>query len=419
MTAWALDTLVATTALMLFVLAVREPVRRQFGAAAAYALWLIPAARMAMPPISQTVERIVPATTNAGGPIAQVAIAPPVPSAAISLIEQFGGWPTLLFTLWTTGALLILALGIVRYRRQRRLVLNGSTQLVRLGSIRLVRSHAVRGPIAFGIFDRVIAVPHDFEQRFDAAQRRLALDHELSHHRSGDLIVNHVAFVLLGLLWFNPVAWLAHAAFRFDQEAACDARILDHAGPDDRAAYGHAIAKAASGRTLLFASALDHHHNLHRRLNSMLYHQTPKRRLAGKLIIIGALAMAVPLTATRAIDFVDIAAPIPPPPPAPTSPDNARIELAAAAFDQAPTRADMETAKGDLKVLRRDQETARRDSETARRDSETALRDAETALRDSATARRDREAALRDRETALRDNGRSRRDFEAARGAPY
>ena len=248
----------------------------------------------------------------------------------------------------------------------------------------------------------------------------------MSHHRSGDLIVNHVAFVLLGLLWFNPVAWLAHAAFRFDQEAACDARILDHAGPDDRAAYGHAIAKAASGRTLLFASALDHHHNLHRRLNSMLYHQTPKRRLAGKLIIIGALAMAVPLTATRAIDFVDIAAPIPPPPPAPTSPDNARIELAAAAFDHAPTRADMETAKGDLKVLRRDQETARRDSETARRDSETArrdsetaLRDMETALRDSATARRDREAALRDRETALRDSERARRDFEAARGAPY
>ena len=272
----------------------------------------------------------------------------------------------------------------------------------------------------------MIAVPHDFEQRFDAAQRRLALDHELSHHRSGDLIVNHVAFVLLGLLWFNPVAWLAHAAFRFDQEAACDARILDHAGPDDRAAYGHAIAKAASGRTLLFASALDHHHNLHRRLNSMLYHQTPKRRLAGKLIIMGALAMAVPLTATHAIDFVDIAAPIPPPPPAPTSPDNARIELAAAAFDQAPTRADMETAKGDLKVLRRDQETARRDSETARRDSETArrdsetaLRDTETALRDSATARRDREAALRDRETALRDSERARRDFEAARGAPY
>ena len=179
---------------------------------------------------------------------------------------------------------------------------------------------AVRGPIAFGIFDRVIAVPHDFDQRFDEAQRRLALDHELSHHRSGDLIVNHVAFVLLGLMWFNPLAWLAHAAFRFDQEAACDARILDKAGPTDRAAYGQTIAKAASGRALLFASALDHHHNLHRRLKSMLTNPTPSRRLTGKLAVVGALAIALPLTATWATRYVDVAAPEAPTPPTPPTP---------------------------------------------------------------------------------------------------
>ncbi|MEO7409771.1 MAG: M56 family metallopeptidase [Sphingomicrobium sp.] len=434
MTAWLIDTLMATTALMLLVLLVREPVRNRFGATAAYALWLIPAARMAMPPLTQTVERIVPAAAPADAPLMLGQFAPAVPATDPSLIEQLGGWPTLLIALWATGTLLFLALGLIRYRRQRDLVLDDAVQLARLGSIRLVRSHAVRGPIAFGILDRVIAVPHDFDQRFDEAQRRLALDHELSHHRSGDLIVNHLAFVLLGLQWFNPLAWIAHAAFRFDQEAACDARVLATAGPSDRAAYGHTIAKAASGRALLFASALDHHHNLHRRLKSMLTNPTPSRRLAGKLAVVAALAVALPLTATWATRYVDADAPEAPTPPTPPSPATApeaplaplpplpaaaplapeaplppvaprgkvmidgkqvawnsmtleekariRASLADARRELATNRADRLTAIADMKAASRDHETARRDHETARRDIETARRDVEAAMRE-------------------------------------
>ena len=318
MTAWLADTLIATTALMLLVLVAREPVRRQFGATAAYALWLLPAARMLMPPITQTVERIVPVAPPVDAPAMLTAsITPLTPVADPSLIDRLGGWPTLLLAVWATGAFLFLAIGLVRYHRQRRAALDGAVQLARIGSIRLVRSHAVRGPIAFGILDRVIAVPEDFDRRFDDAQRRLALDHELSHHRSGDLVANHIAFVLLSLQWFNPLAWLSHTAFRFDQEAACDCRVLDKSPLSDRATYGRTIAKAASGRALLFASALDHHQNLHRRLKSMLTNPTPTRRLAGKLIILGALAITLPLTATRAIQLVDVAAPTPPTPPTP------------------------------------------------------------------------------------------------------
>lgn len=428
MTGWALDTLIATSALMLLVLAVREPVRRQFGAGAAYALWLIPAARMVMPPLTQTVERVVPAQSITGSPVALGSIAPLVPAAEPPMIAQLGEWRTLLILCWAVGALLFLGFGVARYRRQRRMTLHCAVQLARLGSIRLVRSEAVRGPIAFGILDRVIAVPHDFDQRFDEAQRRLALDHEISHHRSGDLIVNHFAFVLLGVQWFNPLAWLAHAAFRFDQEAACDARILDHAGPDDRAAYGHTIAKAASGRTLLFASALDHHDNLHRRLKSMLTNPTPARKMAGKLAVIGAIALALPLTATWATRYVDVqapdaptppdaplppqpaAAPLPPVPPAPPVPPmppvaprgtvtidgkqvawrdvpaekkaQIRASLADARRELATNRADRLTAIADMKAAHRNHETARRDDQTARRDIETARRDTEAAMRE-------------------------------------
>lgn len=153
------------------------------------------------------------------------------------------------------------------------------------------------------------------------------------HHRSGDLIANHFAFVLLCLQWFNPVAWLSHAAFRFDQEAACDARVLDKVSGDNRAAYAQAIAKAASGRALLFAGALDRPRTLQRRLRSMLASQSSGRRLAGKALIALTAAAALPLTASWATEYVDV--PLAPGTSAGSAPTAAPLRNAPAALSAA------------------------------------------------------------------------------------
>ena len=308
MTDWLTDTLLATSLLMLLVLLVREPVRRQFGPAAAYGLWLVPALRLLMPPLTETVERAVPAAPLAAAPLHSAASVTPV--ANPGLIEQLGGWETLALSAWLAGACIMLLLGgLLLYCWQRREVLRDSVQVARLGAIRIVRSEAVRGPMAFGILDRVVALPLDFDDRYDPDERRLAFDHELSHHRSGDLVVNHLAFVLLCLQWFSPLAWLSHSAFRFDQEAACDARVLDRVSGPNRAAYAQAITKAASGRALLFAGALDRPGTLQRRLRSMLTRPGPNRRFAGKALIAVAAATALPVTASWATRYVDVAAP--------------------------------------------------------------------------------------------------------------
>ena len=323
MTSWLVGTLIATSALIALVLLIREPVRRRFGSRIAYGLWLIPAARLLMPTLTHTVERTVPSGAPVQ-PLFQPVAGEPmllaqVESSGPSLIDQFGGWPTVLLTIWLAVAAGLFVSRLLAFRRDRRAILDRAVEIARLGSIRIVRSIEVRGPIAFGIFDKVIAVPADFDRIFDERERALALDHELAHHRSGDLIANLFAFVLLCLQWFNPLAWVAHAAFRFDQEAACDARVLDKAKARDRADYGRTIAKAASGRALLFASTLDRPNALKRRLSSMLHSTTTGKRTAGKLIIVAAVAVALPLTATRAIDYVDVPAP-PAPPAAPEAP---------------------------------------------------------------------------------------------------
>ena len=309
MTDWLLGTLFATTGLIVLVLALREPVRRAFGSRVAYGLWLIPAARLLMPTLSQTIERpvgvITPRTFTSQAmaePLLLSSVAQPQPS----LIEQAGGWPVILLVLWLGVAAGLFAARILAFRRERAAILRNATEIGRVGSIRLVRSPEVSGPLAFGIFDRVIAVPADFEFLFAEHERQLALEHELAHHRSGDLVANLFAFTLLCLQWFNPIAWAAHAAFRFDQEAACDARVLDKAGNVLRSDYGRAIAKATSGRALLFASALDRRTTLQRRLKSMLSNPTAGRRLSGRMMVIVAIGVALPLTATRAIHYVDV-----------------------------------------------------------------------------------------------------------------
>ncbi|MFL6724813.1 MAG: M56 family metallopeptidase [Sphingomicrobium sp.] len=320
MTDWLLGTLLATSALMVAVLLIREPVRRHFGARVAYGLWLIPAARLLMPTLTQTVERPVTMPVTPRLLTSQIMAEPMLLSSLsapeTSLIDQFGGWPTVLLTLWLGIAAGLFAARILAFRRDRAVIMEGSTDLDWIGSILIVQSPDVRGPLAFGIFDRVIALPADFFDSYAPHERGLALEHELSHHRSGDLVANFFAFVLLCLQWFNPLAWVAHAAFRFDQEAACDARVLDKAKAHDRADYGRAIAKAASGRALLFASALDRRNTLHRRLKSMLTNPTAGRRLTGRLMVLATVAVALPLTATRAINYVDVPAPVTPTSPA-------------------------------------------------------------------------------------------------------
>jgi beta-lactamase regulating signal transducer with metallopeptidase domain len=332
---WLVGTFVATSALIALVLLVREPTRRLFGSAVTYALWLIPAARMFLPSLTRTVERIVPASKEAVLPVSvPMAARIPPDAAGMDLLAAVGGWPMLLIMLWVAGAVAMLIRGLLVYRAQRCAILSEGVQLAEIDRIRLVRSECVRGPLAFGIIDRVVAVPIDFEQRFSERQRSLALDHELAHHRAGDLVANAVAFVLLCLQWFNPLAWAAHSAFRFDQEAACDARVLDKADARDRVSYGEAIAKAACGKALLFAGALDRPSTLSRRLTVMSNSTNSGARKFGFLFIGAGLLATIPLTATRAVKYVDTVAPAAPTPhaaPLPAAPPPPVVRVASVA----------------------------------------------------------------------------------------
>jgi beta-lactamase regulating signal transducer with metallopeptidase domain len=309
MTVWLIANMIWASAAMLLVLAIRRPFAAMFGALPAYALWLVPALRLVMPPLPSwgvvELPNIIPPPTEI---LIAVDMAAPVPPEGGP-----GQWVPLLLALWAAGAAAFLLWQFWTYHRFVRSLRRGARDLGSHRGVRLIKSAAVEGPISLGLFRRRIVVPADFERRYSPEERALALDHETIHHHRLDLWWNHLGLVILALNWFNPVAWFAFKAFRADQELACDAAVAARAEPDARHDYARALVKSASRPGLIAACPLNHADQLKRRLKMMKFHKPGRLRLLGggaAVVMLGGLSLAFGSASAE---------PAPPAPPAPPS----------------------------------------------------------------------------------------------------
>ncbi|VXC76572.1 M56 family metallopeptidase [Sphingomonas sp. AX6] len=311
MIAWAIETLVATTLLMLLVLAIRNPVRRAFGPNVAYALWLLPVLRMVMPPLPATVpDHGIAPLSDASQQMLYYVVEPLAETPAVYITGEGVPWALILLTGWAIGAGGFIAYHLISHRRFCANVRRQAraTDWMADGRVEVIESDVAHGPLAFGIFRKTVAFPRDFAERYDDVERDLALAHELGHHARGDLIANWVALVMLGLHWFNPVAWKAFRAFRADQEMACDALVLSGREPSLRHAYGLAIVKSAHGGAVSAACHLHTINDLKGRLKMMLDNQKRSRgRVLGgtaATAAIGFVALGLTASGTHAAETV-------------------------------------------------------------------------------------------------------------------
>ena len=300
MIGWLVDTFVWTGALIAAALLLRRPVARHFGPQVAYALWALPLLRLFLPPV------VLPASMA------------PSPDAARTGAEAYGllGEPAsqgsawllgAVLALWLGGAAIFMALRLRDYRVMRSAVLADARPMGEAGDVRLVETPAVSSPLAFGLCDKVVALPPGFMVQPDLATRDMAIAHELAHHRARDLWANAAAQVLLAFHWFNPLAWAGWHAMRSDQEAACDARVLVGRDRAERASYGQLIAECAAGSRLgkglalaaAIACPLLGEKSIIHRLRSLTRGEvSPMRHRMGLAAIAGSALLALPLTAS-------------------------------------------------------------------------------------------------------------------------
>jgi len=347
MTGWLIDTLLYTGVLIAAVLVLRRPAGRFFGPQLAYGLWALPFLRLLLPPIvlpASLAPEVAPLPVTAPVEAAPVMLDMPVVPMDLGEVSMAATppppvweWSDLIapaLSIWAGVALAFLAWRFITYRAMRRELLEGARPVGEIGKVRLVETPALAAPVAFGVLDKVIALPPLFMAQPDIAARDLAIQHELAHHKGHDLLANMAAQALLALHWFNPLAWMGWRAMRRDQEAACDARVLAGRSREEVLRYASLIAGIATGpRPIAFKGALaapmacpvlGDRSIVHRLRSLSMSEKSRRRRWFGRTLM-GASALALPLTASisyaaasaQELEPVAPVAPVAEPAPAP------------------------------------------------------------------------------------------------------
>jgi beta-lactamase regulating signal transducer with metallopeptidase domain len=134
-------------------------------------------------------------------------------------------WKTLLASIWIAGsavALTRLALGTIGLLCWRK----RSILLERLeGGIELRQLESLHGPVAAGVFRKVVFVPSEWSG-WDEETRTTVLLHELSHHRRRDPLVRWTASLVVALHWFNPLVHWMTRRLALQCEQACDRLVV-------------------------------------------------------------------------------------------------------------------------------------------------------------------------------------------------
>ena len=238
----------AMGAAIVLVSLMRRPLRAQFGAPIAYAIWLLV-------PIVVVASLLPPREVPAPAQVATVP-APPAPMpimgdathSALRAVEQLAGESALVFPASTPSLPSTHGIFDATLLLFTAWVLGTVLMAIYLGRVQIRFSAAMRrgqaGPAVLGFFFPRIVTPDGFQEKFTPQEQAAILAHEHAHLVRQDARINALAAVVQCLCWFNPLVHLGARWLRIDQELACDAAVT------------RSISRLDYARTLLKSQAL-------------------------------------------------------------------------------------------------------------------------------------------------------------------
>lgn len=181
--------------------------------------------------------------------------------------------------------------------------------------VRLLRSHQIEVPIAWGFGRPAVVLPASADAWSDD-RREAVLLHEMAHLRRRDAWTQVLAQAALSLHWPNPFAWMGYRQFLDAREQACDDAVIQ-GGARPSAYAEHLVGVARSLRkdrlALAAVAPMARRVPLESRIRSIL--EVGRRRGAlGRPALGGtvgvALLVLVPLAALRPVAGAQVA-PVP------------------------------------------------------------------------------------------------------------
>jgi TonB family protein len=220
-----------------------------------------------------------------------------------------------LLPIWICGAAVVMLRIVAGHMRVRRSLLAAekvndpllpaiSAELGLRSPVELRRSRETDVPLSYGIRRPVILVPSESIE-WTPERRRVVLLHELIHIKRIDALFCFLAQAACAAYWFHPLAWLALARFRREQEQSCDDAVI-MAGTKQSAYAEHLVglARALSAARPMFPAALSMAEtcNLEQRVRALLDPRRKRGALNRRICLASSaaiLAAVVPLAVVR------------------------------------------------------------------------------------------------------------------------
>jgi TonB family protein len=276
---------------------------RRASAAARYLLWLgAIAAILALPLLSLSVK---PVPVPVAGAPAVFVFTDPQPEQAPAPASTPASW---LLPVWLCGVVFVLArvaIGHVRIWRTLRKAVSVDDAGWReklgpdAGRVSLRRSVETEVPVSYGFLHPVILLPAQSTE-WDEARLEIVLLHEMTHIRRRDGVARLIAQFACAVYWANPLAWLAAARLRQEQERSCDDAVV--AAGATRSTYAEHLV-ALAGSVSESAIAMASLSGLEQRVRALLDPTRKRRALNGKVCmaaLAAVLVCAIPFAALRA-----------------------------------------------------------------------------------------------------------------------
>lgn len=226
-------------------------------------------------------------------------------------------WIPVIFAVWLTGTLAVLALAIIRIGRFHLALRHAALAPLltqdraaqmgrRLGLRRCPNVWLVPGRVSPLLWmpsllprRAKLILPIDLFSKLGTKQLDAILAHELAHLQRGDPWVRWLELATIACYWWHPLLSLIRRRLRASEEECCDACVV--ASLDERKAYATALVETlefldgpASPATPALASGAGPVHDLQRRLTMIMSGSTRNRLTRfGVLAILGVAVGAL------------------------------------------------------------------------------------------------------------------------------
>ncbi|CVI70121.1 Regulatory protein BlaR1 [Clostridiales bacterium CHKCI001] len=165
-------------------------------------------------------------------------------------------------------------------------------QLRIVKKVKIYQSSIVISPLLTGVFHPKIIIPNTTNNL------KLMLSHELVHLKSNDILFRMLLNLVQKIHWFNPIIYIFANKFFDLSELACDNRVIEKMGREERNSYAQLLISISKERTkaskMIVPLKSDNYKTMERRIYQIMRYKKQKMTIRF-ILAICILALASPV----------------------------------------------------------------------------------------------------------------------------